>query len=309
MDTIIKWLSETLKISESVIEKLLLTLLVFVILWGIRRFVMGIVKQRTEDHKARYNWNKGTAYIVYVIGVLIVSRIWFEGVQSLATYLGLVSAGLAIALKDPITNVAGWLFIVWRRPFEVGDRVQIGEHSGDVIDIRIFQFTLLEIGNWVDADQSTGRIIHIPNGKIFTQDQANYSKAFTYIWDELSVLITLESNWRKAKKILQEIANSHDDLHENAREKLREASSRFLIFYNKLTPIVYTSVRDSGVMLQIRYLCEPRTRRFRKEKFWEAILDAFNNEPDLDLAYPTQRFYRLGEESEGKNKPDGARLP
>ncbi len=309
MDTIIKWLSETLKISESVIEKLLLTLLVFVILWGIRRFVMGIVKQRTEDHKARYNWNKGTAYIVYVIGVLIVSRIWFEGVQSLATYLGLVSAGLAIALKDPITNVAGWLFIVWRRPFEVGDRVQIGEHSGDVIDIRIFQFTLLEIGNWVDADQSTGRIIHIPNGKIFTQDQANYSKAFTYIWDELSVLITLESNWRKAKKILQEIANSHDDLHENAREKLREASSRFLIFYNKLTPIVYTSVRDSGVMLQIRYLCEPRTRRFRKEKFWEAILDAFDNEPDLDLAYPTQRFYRLGEESEGKNKPDGARLP
>ncbi|MDA0197098.1 MAG: mechanosensitive ion channel [Bacteroidetes bacterium] len=68
----------------------------------------------------------------------------------------MVSAGLTIALKDPIVNIAGWLFIIIRRPFEVGDRVEIGEHAGDVIDIKIFQFTINEIGKWVDADQEHG---------------------------------------------------------------------------------------------------------------------------------------------------------
>ena len=285
-----------------------MTLGIIIVLWILRKVVLGLVHRNTSDHKVRYNWGKGSAYVVYAIGILLITRIWFEGVESLATYFGLVSAGLAIALKDPIVNVAGWLFLIWRRPFEVGDRVQIGEHSGDVIDISIFQFTLLEIGNWVDADQSTGRIIHIPNGTVFLKEQANYSKAFTYIWDELSVLVTFESNWKKAKKILSDVANNHDDLHKDAREKLREASGHFMIFYNKLTPIVYTSVRDSGIMLQIRYLCEPRKRRYREEKFWEAILDAFDAEPDIDLAYPTQRFYRLGEEHEVEKKSDGVDL-
>ena len=297
LDQIVTWIAETLSVSESVVVKMIITIVTLLVLWGARRFILSIVHKRTKDHRARYNWSKGTAYAVYIVGALLISRIWFEGVESIATYLGLVSAGLAIALKEPIANIAGWLFILWRRPFEVGDRIQLGEFSGDVIDQRIFQFTILEIGNWVDADQSTGRIIHIPNGKVFTDEQANYTKAFSYIWDELSILVTFESNWKKAKKILQDIANEHDDLQETARERLREASSKYMIFYNKLTPIVYTSVRDSGIMLQIRFLCEPRRRRFRKERFWEAILDAFDAEYDIDFAYPTQRFYRFDEDA------------
>src|SRR2546422_8331017 len=69
------------------------------------------------------------------VGVILVSQTWFVGTSALTTYLGLVSAGLAIALKEPVSNVAGWAFIIWRRPFEVGDRVQIGPHAGDVIDL------------------------------------------------------------------------------------------------------------------------------------------------------------------------------
>src|SRR3989441_12617332 len=119
------------------------------------------------------------------------------GVQTCA----LPISGLAIALKDPVTNLAGWIFIVWRRPFEVSDRVEIGGHKGDVIDIRLLQFTLNEIGNWVNADQSSGRIIHIPNGKVFTEPVANYDKGFKYIWNEVPVLVTFESDWRQAKAI------------------------------------------------------------------------------------------------------------
>lgn len=92
---------------------------------------------------------------------------WFKGIQSLATFLGLVSAGLAIALKDLVTGLAGWIFIIWRKPFGVGDLIQIGNNSGDVIDIRPFKFIIMETGNWVDADQSTGRITHIPNSSVY----------------------------------------------------------------------------------------------------------------------------------------------
>ena len=221
-----------------------------------------------------------------------MGRLWLEGVGSLVTYFGILSAGLAIALKELIANFVGWVFIVWRHPFEVGDRVQIGNVSGDVIDLRIFQFTLLEIGNWVDADQSTGRIIHVNNGRIFSDNLANYSKGFQHIWNEIPVLVTFESDWRKAKKILLDIANKHGEtMSQAAAERLRKAARKFMIFYTTLTPTVYTSVQDCGVLLTIRYLCDPRKRRATTEEIWEDILLDFSTADDIDFAYPTQRFY------------------
>jgi small-conductance mechanosensitive channel len=144
----------------------------------------------------------------------------------------------------------------------------------------------------VDADQSTGRVIRIPNGKIFSEMLANYSKGFRYIWNEIPVLVTFESDWQKAKEILAEIAERHAaHLSEKAQRKVREASKQFMIFYEKLTPIVYTTVKDSGVLLTIRYLCHPRQRRGTEEGIWEDILAAFARHDNIDFAYPTQRFY------------------
>lgn len=79
---------------------------------------------------------------------------------------------------------------MWRRPFWLGDRVQIGNHARDVVDVRIFTFTLLEIGNWVNGDQSTERVIYVPKGQVFTQMLANYGKGIGYIWNEIGVLVT-----------------------------------------------------------------------------------------------------------------------
>jgi small-conductance mechanosensitive channel len=189
-------------------------------------------------------------------------------------------------------NIAGWVFLITRRPFTLEDRIQIGEHRGDVIDIRVFAFSLLEVGNWVDADQSTGRVIHIPNGKLFTDTLANYGRAFQYIWNEIPVLMTFESNWRKAEEILKRIADTHaEHLSESAEEQIKESSRRFMIFYSTLTPIVYTSVKESGVLLTIRYLCDPRRRRGSEHAIWRDILDEFARSPDINLAYPTRRFY------------------
>lgn len=272
--------------------KLLLTALVLLVLIILRRGILRVVDGHVETARARYRWSKFSSYAAFVVGVLLIAQIWFSAIRSVGTFLGLLSAGLAIALKDLVADLAGWGFILWRRPFDLGDRIQIGEHAGDVVDIRIFQFTMMEIGNWVGADQSTGRMIHVPNSRVFTQPMANYTAGFPYLWNELPVLVTFESDWRKAKSILHEIAT--DEGMEASREAeltLKATSKRFLIHYTKLTPVVYTSVLDSGVLLTIRYLTNPRQRRGTAQVLWERILDAFAAESDIDFAYPTQRLY------------------
>lgn len=303
IDQVTDWIQQTLGLSAATQGRLLDSLIAILLLWAARRVALWFALRRTDDVRARYRWQKTSLYVTVPIGILIVGRIWFEGFSSIATFLGLLSAGLAIALKDLLINLAGWGFILWRRPFEVGDRLQIGEQAGDVIDLRIFQFTLLEIGNWVHADQSTGRIIHVPNGVVFTQPLANYTRGFQYIWNELPVLITFESNWRKAKELLLGIAERHGThLTEDAARRVREVSRRFMIFYSHLTPTVYTSVGDSGVLLTLRYLCDARQRRGSAQAIWEEILDAFSRCEDIDFAYPTHRFY----DNRAEGKP-GAR--
>ena len=292
MDQFSTWLHNLTNIEQDILSKIVLSIIVVVVLKIIHLIVLKIMWKNIEEPLKRYRWKKTLTYIFVFIGFLILGRVWLQAFQSLATFLGLLTAGLAIALKDIITDIAGWIFIVWRRPFEVGDRIQVGKHAGDVIDIRLFQFSLLEIRNWVDADQSTGRVIHIPNNQVLNDVLANFSKGFQYIWDEIPVLITFESNWQKAKTILQQIGNKHaEHVTPHAERRIKEASRKFMIFYKNLTPTVYTSVKNSGVLLTIRYLCEPRHRRASEHAIWEDILIAFNNTEDIDLAYPTQRIY------------------
>jgi small-conductance mechanosensitive channel len=292
MDQMTEWLVNVTGMNAALLERIITSIFIIFFLWLIRTITIRIVWRQTENPQTRYRWQKSSVYIAVAFGIILIGRVWFAGVQSLATYLGLLSAGIAIALKDLIVSMAGWMFLMWRRPFSVGDRIQIGPHTGDVIDLRLFKFTLLEIGNWVDADQSTGRILHIPNWMVLTETIANYSKGFQYIWNEIAVLVTFESNWKKAKEILREIGSRHGEhLTAAAEKRLKEASKKFMIFYTTLTPTVYTSVKDCGVMLTIRYLIEPRKRRTSEQEIWEDILDTFASCTDIDFAYPTQRFY------------------
>jgi small-conductance mechanosensitive channel len=216
--------------------------------------------------------------------------IWSNSNANLSTYFGLLSAGIAIALKDLFTNIAAWLFIVIRKPFEVSDRIAIGESCGDVIDIRMFQFTLMEVSSYEKGEQSTGRIVNIPNYYVFINSLTNFNKGFKFVWNEISVLITFESDWKKAKKILTDIANKNSlHLTDEAEKMLRQASKKYMIHYSKLTPIVYTNVKESGVELTIRYLTGPRQRRVSADKIWENILIEFEKNPNINLAYPTIR--------------------
>lgn len=291
--TVSVWVQQTLQISPPMLTNILWTLVAIAVWLLARRITHFVVTRRVTEIARQYVIRKTTDYLLGLVGILVLVRIWIGGIGGLAAYFGILSAGLAIALQDPLTNLAGWLFIAIRKPFVVGDRVQIGDQAGDVIDLRLFQFSLVEIGNWVAADQSTGRIIHVPNNSVFKETIANYTQGFNFIWNEIAVVVTFESNWKKAKDLLQEIAAEHSAVKsEHAAQQVRKAARKFLIFFQHLTPIVWTSVEGNGVKLTIRYLSEPRKRRSSEATIWEAVLTAFSEEDDIDFAYPTTRFYQ-----------------
>lgn len=306
MEEFINDITDFIANSPSLTVQIVETLVIILVLWGIRIFAVRLLQRNVETKKTVYKWRKNITYITFFIGALILGQVWFAALGQLGTFLGLLSAGIAIALKDPVTDIAAWLFLMWRKPFDIGDRIQVGNSKGDVIDIRVFKFTILEIGNWVDADQSTGRVIHIPNHKVFTDDLANYTSDFEFIWNEMGVLVTFESNWKKAKKILQEVVEENmQEFVEQAKEEIKRAEKSYLIQYRYLTPIVYTSVKDSGISLSIRYLSDPRKRRGISQSIWESVLDRFAEHDDIDFAYPTIRYYDNPAEGKPGTIPSG----
>ena len=292
VNSFIAWLQSLTGLEGELINNVLTSLVTVILLWVLQHLIIWLIQRRVSSTRRFYRLRKVITYTVVSIGIVLIGRIWLEGLTSLATFFGLLSAGVAIALADLVTGLAGWVFIIVRRPFEVGDRIEIGEHRGDVIDLRPFAFSLMEIGNWVDADQSTGRIIHVPNGRVFKDHLGNYTQGFDYIWHELPVMVTFESDWEKAKAILNEVVvENAEQLSDSAARRVRMAARRYYILFSKLTPIVYTSVEDSGVVLTMRFLCQARRRRGTSQTIWEAVLREFAKHDDIDLAYPTQRMY------------------
>ncbi|MDA3866796.1 MAG: mechanosensitive ion channel [Salinivirgaceae bacterium] len=299
MDEIYEFIKSATGLPTSLQIRIFKTLLIGTVIYFASRLAVNLVNRWVANAKRQFNLRKVVRRTAFFIFIILVADLWLLKIGSLATFFGLVSAGLAIALKDPITDMAGWLFIIWRKPFELSDRIEIGDKKGDVVDIRVFQFTLIEIGNWVNADQSTGRVVHIPNASIFKYHLANYTTGFKYIWDEIEVLVTFESDWRAAKSAIEEIATNRTHyIVDTARKEIQNASKKYLIFYKNLTPKVYTSVKDSGILFTARFLVAAKQRRGMTELIWEDILEQFGQNETIDFAYPSVRYY--DNKTEGK---------
>lgn len=277
-------------------QKGLISFITLVIAYLIAALTTRIINKNIKDLKKRHSARKFTVYTTTFLSILIIIPVWINKSTSLTTILGLMGAGLTLALHQPILSIAGWLLILIRKPYETGNRIEVGGIKGDVVDIRLFYTSVLEIGNWVDADQSTGRIIHCPNNKIFTEAIFNYTKGFEYIWNEIKIVVTYESDWKKAKNIILDVTTKDQiDLGETVRGKIQRLSKKYMIHYEKLTPFVWINIVDFGVELTLRYLTDARKRRSTQDEICGAILDRFNQEPDVDFAYPTYRIYRQGE--------------
>lgn len=268
------------------IETVALVLGVLLVRWLIRREL----HRRVDDPDILYRGRKTLGYVLGTIFVTLGVLIWLEPLQNVGTFLGLASAGLAISLSDLLKNLAGWLYVIIRRPFKVDDRIQVGDVAGDVIDVRPIATTMLEIRDWVDADQSTGRILHVPNGKFLTESVKNFTEGFAYLWHEVEVVVTFESDWERAESLLFELAKEiTDPVCDQARQDIRDAGRAYKIRYTHFTPIVYVKAEAHGVSLTARMLVPVRQRRSYDQRVWRGVLAMVATEPDIALAYPTLR--------------------
>ena len=136
MDFNLEWLYKIFTYS-SIQVKFIATFIAILVFIVIRRIAHKIIQSQIKDTLSLYRWQKTITYLISILGIFTVGRVWFEGIQSIATYLGLLSAGLAIALRDPITGITGWAYILWRAPFGVGDRIQIGNRFHQIIITQI----------------------------------------------------------------------------------------------------------------------------------------------------------------------------
>jgi small-conductance mechanosensitive channel len=256
-----------------------------------------LINSKVDDLFQRHQYRKMIYYLAAFASLIFIAIYWIKNVTALGAILGGLGAAIAVALHKPVIKVYAWIIILTKKIYKIGDRIQIGDLIGDVIDITLYYTILLEVGNWFKDEQSTGRIVYAPNDKVFTENVYNYTKGFKYVWHEIPIVVTFESNWEKAKDILTEILKSEDlQVEETARADIRKLTDKHVIQYKNLTPIVWTKIIDFGVELNMRYLADTRKMRTTEHCIAQKVLKEFAKHPDIDFAYPTYRIHQIGEE-------------
>ena len=278
---------DTFSLSSSFVTRLLWTLFAIALLYFLKRAIQHLVSRYISETHRQYRTSKLIGRLTTVLSVVAVVMIWSPQRADVFTLLTLIGAGLAISMREALLSIFGWLHLIIRSPYKNGDRIEVRGIRGDVVDVRMLHTTLMEIGGWVDADQSTGRLVHIPNHWVFLDGVYNYTVGFNYIWNELPFTLTFRSDWQRAQELMLEIANeSAKAVEEQASRQIQQMAQEYLVHYSILTPYVYVAVVENGTRLTLRYLCEPRKRRGTAHALTVQILAAFQEAGSIELAYP-----------------------
>jgi small-conductance mechanosensitive channel len=281
--------------SNDLYRKLILTALILIGQSLFRRLLIFLVTQRIhEESPYLYTVRKATSYATNLLGTLLVFGVWIERLGDLSVALGILAAGLAFALQEVIGSFAGWLTIISGRPFSVGDRIETSNIRGDVVDVGILRTTLMEIGNWLQGDHNTGRIVTVSNAFIFKEPLYNYSAHLRFIWDEIIIPITYESNWQKAITLMIEAVSEnphYQDLLPEAEKQRLQARRKLAVKITSLEPRVFVKLTDNWIELGMVYPVVNDLRRFFRSEVSQEILSEFENE-DIRIASQTMSIVK-----------------
>lgn len=274
-----------LGIKEEILKLLLYSILAILIITLISKIIMLINIKTNKNEKKLYTLNKKTKITKLLLEAIILFIIWEKQLTNIITFISFIGAAATLAMRDIIINFLAGIYITISKTFKIEDRIEVGETIGDVININTLNFEILEVAKKEDGEQSTGIIAQIPNAKVFTEEIKNYTKAFKYIWNELSVKIKLNTDLAKNKKILYDIVNKNDivkKIPKKMKDQLNEAIGNYRIYYNNLEPIIYTKLTEECVILTIRYLAHPKKARHIESQIWNKIYEEAQNKK-LDL--------------------------
>ena len=290
MDTLLKFIEHPLFIK---LAKLSMWLFIIILTISLLRKVL---KRRIEDITIRYKAQKGVEIIGYVLIVfLIVMAITIDNIKDYTIIIGLFTAGITFTLQELILSIAGSFYIFFVRVYQPGDRIEINNIKGDVIDIDSIYTTIMEMGEWVSSDNYSGRIVKISNAFVFKGPIKNYSMDFPFVWDELNILITYGSDISLAKQIVMDSAiGLLSEYTQKSKAKWEEMVIRYYIENATLDPTLAINLTDNWVQLNLRYITDYKLRRkTRHELFQEIELAIIKTAGKVVLASSTLQLLKI----------------
>jgi small-conductance mechanosensitive channel len=254
---------------------------------GAFRLLETTLPRHFRQADARYRVRKFVLFLGYGVGLLFLVAVFGDRLGRISLVLGVAGAGIVVSLQDLVASAAGWLAIGASKLYSVGDRIRIGDTKGDVIDISILRTTVLETGNWVSGDLHNGRLARIPNSLALKGPVFNYTQGFRFVWDEIKVTLTAQSDHRFARTVLLNIAEQTvADFMEDARHTWKEIKDDYQIENPGLEPIVTLAVNGGSLEFTVNYIVDYAHRTLMKDRLFTKIADEIaNNGGRLDWAF------------------------
>src|ERR1700691_5718961 len=236
----------------------------------------------------RYRVRKFVVFSGYIAILLFVSILFEDRLGRLSFALGVAGAGVAVALQDVLASIAGAFSIGFSKLYTVGDRVQIGDTRGDVIDIGLLRTTLMETGNWVSRDLYNGRVVRIPNSAVLKGSVFNYSQGFQFIWDEIKVLFTTTSDCQLAREMFLRVAmEAIGEYMVEAQTSWNAMSDNYRSANPPLDPTVALVVNAGRLEFTVSYVVDYTQRIAMQDKLFTKIVEEIaNGEGRLQWASP-----------------------
>lgn len=271
------------------LRNLVLGAISVVIMLAVSKSIRVYLINQIENRPARYNLtrvlNLVTFLAIVIIGLTVVSANWYTALVS----LGVLSLILGFALQTPITSLIGWVYLLIRQPYRVGDRIEIGSARGDVIDVSYLDTTLWEFGGpYLSTQHPSGRIIKFPNSLVLNETVYNYSwPLFPYIWNEIKLNIAYESDLEFVSQTMKDVVE----------EELGEKMMSLVSVYRELlkqTPVDELQIQEQPVVhfrpsdntwleAIVRYIVHPKESGRVKTRIITRLLEKLNTEPQRVL--------------------------
>jgi small-conductance mechanosensitive channel len=261
-------------VSLSLFTKCVAAVVGILLIHATFRVLEQVLPRRFGQADARYKVRKFVVFVGYVVILLFLAILFEDRLGRLSVTLGVVGAGVAVALQDVVASVAGAFSIGFSKLYTVGDRVQIGDTRGDVIDIGLLRTTLMETGNWVSKDLYNGRIVRIPNNILLKVPVFNYSQGFRFIWDEIKVLLTTTSDCQLAREMLLRAAKEAiGEYLIEAQASWKAMSDYYRAANPPLDPTIALIVSGGSLEFTVSYVVDYAKRTAMQDRLFSKIVE------------------------------------
>jgi len=222
----------------------------------------------------RYRIRKMVTAAAYVMILAFITILFADRLKQVGFAVGLFGAGVVVALQDAVASLGGFVAIGFSNLYRVGDRIQINETKGDVVDISVMRTTIMETGKWVSGDLYNGRIVRIPNSTVLKGLVFNYSQGFRFVWDEIKIPLTSESDHSYAREMLLRVGKETvNDYLSEAQDAWKQIVDNYRVEHPFLEPTVTLQMSSGALEFSLSYIVDYARRTIVKDQLFTRIVD------------------------------------